>query len=428
MFLTREDYQKIQRIIEHYTPKVDLTVKIPLEEYHERYQRVWAEMENRGLDLGYFFWYREMPGDGMYLTGYNPTLEKACGVIAPGKVPLLLVGPESGRWAQEVGLNLPTSFVDEFAIPDEYYEGITYANMTQVIHDYVGKTVKKVANLTAHDVVTRKVTTIFQNVFTDAEHVDASDILEEMRYEKSESEYLCMKQADTIACASIRAALAVLKPGLRELQVAAVIDYVTKSLGAESYGVETAATSGERNRYIIASASNKIIEEGDIVQLSCSPIFQGYKGCCRRTVVAGKRTPLQEEFFQKMNHAYELACAELKNVIENDLPNNRIDLAARDYFATQEIAGQPMKPLHLYSTCHGTGLTECLEKLVIHPFHEFYYGTNVGMMLDLGVYGHPNKEICGGCVESAFFKKGNNCICFTDLPTDVQHLVGIGLE
>ena len=428
MFLTKEDYQKVAQIIEHYTPKIDLSVKISLDEYRARHAKVWAEMEKRGLDLGYFFWYREMPGDGLYLTGYNPTLEKACGVITPGKPPLLLVGPESGRWAQEVGLDLPTSFVDEFAIPDEYYEGVTYANMGQVIHDYVGKDVKKVANLTAHDVLTKKVSTIFHNVFSDAEHEDASDILEHLRYEKSEAEYLCMKQADTIACAAIRAALAVLKPGLRELQIAAVIDYVTKSLGGESYGVESAATSGSRNRYIIASASNKVIEEGDIVQFSCSPSFQGYKGCCRRTAVAGKRSALQEEYFTKMNYAYELARAELKNVIENDLPNNRIDLAARNYFATQEIAGQPMKPLHLYSTCHGTGLTECLEPQVVHPLRELYYGKHVGMMLDLGVYCHPNDEICGGCVENAFFKNGNECICFTDLPTDVQHLVGVGLD
>lgn len=428
MFLTSQDYEKIGQVIEHYTKKLDLSVRIPEEEFFSRHKKVWEKLEERRLDFGFFFWYREMPGDGIYLTGYNPTLEKACGIIAPGKAPLLLVGPESGKWAQEAGLGLESRFVEEFSIPDEYYEGVTCASLPEVIREYVGHDIKKAAILTGIDTVTCKVMDIFEKGVPEGTvFSEEPDILEELRYEKSESEFSCMEQADLIAAAAVRAMLAVLRPGLRELQVSAVADYVVKSLGGESYGAESMATSGARNRYIIAPSSNKIIEKGDIVQLSSVPSYQGYKGVCRRTAVAGGRNALQQEFFQKMNQGYELAVDELKNVIEHDLPNNRIDLAARNYFSSQEIEGQNMRPLHFYSTCHGTGLTECLEKQVIHPLKEQIYGRNVGMMLDLGLYGHANTDICGGCVESAFFKKGNTMVCFTDLPTDVQHLVGKGL-
>jgi hypothetical protein len=128
-----------------------------------------------------------------------------------------------------------------------------------------------------------------------------------------------------------------------------------------------------------------------------------------------------------MNSAFEKAVDELKNVVENTLPNNRIDLAARDYFASQEIEGRNMKRYHFYSTCHGTGLTECLEPLVIHPWKEQYYGDRVGIMLDLGCYGYPDTEICGGCVEDGYFKDGKELIKFSDLPIDVQELVGSGI-
>lgn len=430
MFLTIDDYAKVQSVIEHYAAKLDLNAEIPKEEYSVRFEKVWKELADRGLDFGFFFWYREMPGDGLYLTGYNPTLEKACAVIAPGKKPLLLVGPESGLWSKEAGLDLPTAFTVEFSLPDEYYEGVSCASLPQVIADYVGHEIKKIGYMTADDVVTVKVMEIFKNdIPGNPEIVDATDILEDLRYNKSEAEFHCMKQTDIIAAAAVRAMLAVLRPGLRELQVSAIADYVVKALGGESYGAESMCTSGDRNRYIIAPASNKVIEEGDIVQLSSVPSFQGYKGVCRRTVVAGERSVLQKEFFEKMNHGYELAVAELKNVIENDLPINRVDLAARDWFDTQEIDGINMKSLHFYSTSHGTGLTECLEKIPTHPFKEDYYGEGkmVGMMLDLGLYNHPNKDICGGCVESAFFKRVNEFVCFTDLPTDVQDLVGKGM-
>lgn len=428
MYLNAQDYEKIRQVIEHYSQKLDLSITISKEEFYARHEKVGKQLAERGYDLGFFFWYREMPGDGIYLTGYNPTLERACGVIAPNKAPMLLVGPESGKWAQETGLGLKAAFAEAFSIPDEYYEGVTCVSLPEVIQEYVGGPVKKIAMLTGKDVVTCKVMDIFaRQIGAGIEIGEEPDILEELRYEKSPAEIECMRQSDIIAEAAVRAMIAVVRPGLRELQLSAVADYVVKSLGGESYGAESMATSGARNRYIIAPASNKVIEEGDIVQLSSVPSYQGYKGVCRRTVVAGERSPLQKEFFEKMNHGYELAVSELRNVIEKDLPNNRIDLAARNYFAGESIDGVNMKQLHFYSTCHGTGLTECLEKQVIHPLKEQYYGKNVGMMLDLGLYCHPNDAICGAAVESAFFKRGNEMLCFTSLPTDVQDLVGKGM-
>ena len=114
MKLSMQDMEKVFRIIREYEPRIDKNFSIPLEEYERRYQKVWAQLESRGIDLGFFFWYREMPGDGIYMTGYNPTIERASGVIAPGKRPVLLAGPESGILSREVGLNLQTS--GEFAI------------------------------------------------------------------------------------------------------------------------------------------------------------------------------------------------------------------------------------------------------------------------------------------------------------------------
>lgn len=428
MRLTSEDTAKIFRILKRYEKQLDLSKKISHTEYHTRYKKVWAELDKRNIDLGFFFWYREMPGDGLYLTGYNPNIERASGVITGGKPPMLLAGPESGILAKEVGLGLETNFVEEFSIPDEYYEGVTCGDLPDVIRRYVGKNISTVAYMTSYDLIPAK----FYDVLThDIEKgvtvLDATDILEELRYEKSDAEFECMKQADIIACAAVRAMLAVIKPGMRESELAAVGDFAVKTLGGTGYGVETMIMSGERNRSVIGPASNKIMEQGEIIQIGISPSYEGYKGVCRRALVLGERSDVQRQYFDIMNNGYQRAVEELRNVVENDLPNNRIDLAARNYFNTQQIEGVNMKSCHFYSTCHGTGLTECLEKLVIHPEKPQHYGENVGIMLDLGVYGHPNTLICGGCVESAFFKRGRTLISLTDVPTDVQDLVGVGL-
>lgn len=427
--IARTDMEKVYRIIDAYSPKIDLTLGIPLSEYSERYRLVWKALEERNIDLGFFFWYREMPGDGMYLTGYNPTLERASAVITPGKPPMLLVGPESGILSGEVGLNLETHFTTEFSIPDEYYEGISCASLPEVTRNYVGHTIHTIAYMSSYDLIPAKFIDVLHNdICKGAAVVDASDILEELRYEKSENEFKCMAQADRIASAAIRAMLAVSRPGMRETEIAAVGDYVVKALGGCGYGMETIVAAGERCRSVIGPASNRIIREGELVQIGVSPSYEGYKGVCRRAFVMGERSDVQKKYFEVMNEGFRIASAELKNVVENDLPINRVDLAPRKFFETQDIEGYNMKNCHFYSTCHGTGLTECLEKQVVHPENPVHYGANVGIMLDLAQYGHPNPAISGGCVEDAFFKKGNQLIHLTDLPVDVQHLVGVGMD
>jgi Xaa-Pro aminopeptidase len=428
MRLTPEDIQRVDLIIGQYSEKLDLGFKIPDSEYQQRYEKVWKEMEKQGIDLGFYYWYREYPGDGLYLTGYNPTLERASGVIAAGKKPMLLVGPESGLLNKETGLNLETRFVEEFTLPGEYYEGVKIEKLVDVVREYMGKPIASIGYMTAYDYIPCEYFEVFtKRLAPDAGVVDATAILADLRYEKSENEFRCMKQADTIANAGVRAMLAVARAGLRELQIASVADFVIKALGGEGYGLETIVNSGQRCATVIGPATNKIVQEGEIMQIGCSPSYRGYKGVCRRAFVAGERSEVQKKYFVLMNEAYEKAVLELKNVAKNNLSSSRIDLAAREFFATKEINGKNMGAYHFFSSAHGTGLTECMEKQLIHPYKEIYYGNNIGIMIDLGVYLYPDTSICGGTVESAFFKRGAEIECVTDLPTDVQALVGKGL-
>lgn len=425
MKLSVQDMEKVFKIIEAYEPKIDKTFQIPLEEYDDRYAKVWAQLKARDLDLGFFFWYREMPGDGIYMTGYNPTIERASAVIAPGKRPLLLCGPESGILSREVGLNLQTEFVNEFSIPDEYYEGLERGDLGKIISEYAGN-IKTIGYMTFDDQIPAKFMNFLHTAFGEVNVVDASDILEELRYEKSENEFLCMKYADIIANAAIRAMLAVAQPGMGENELAAVGDFTIKALGGCGYGFETIVNSGPRCRTVIGPATNRIIEQNELVQIGVSPSFVGYKGVCRRAFVMGTRSALQDEYFKVMNEGYAIAERCIYETAEKDLPSNEIDIRPRNWFNTQTIGHINAKSLHFYSTCHGTGLTECNEKMVITPTKTDKYGKNVGIMLDLGLYGHPDDSVCGGCVEDAFIKRGDKAEKFSDMPIDVQSLVGKG--
>ncbi|MDK1032549.1 MAG: M24 family metallopeptidase, partial [Planctomycetia bacterium] len=259
------------------------------------------------------------------------------------------------------------------------------------------------------------------------EFVEADDILADFRYEKSKGEFACMEQADKIACAAVRGMLAVVQPGLRESQVAAVGDFVAKSLGADGYGFETIVTSGPRCRTIIGPATNRIIQKGEIVQVGCSPGYEGYKGISRRVVVMGKPTERQATYLGLVEEAYKRAEAALEKVVAGDLESCHVDLAPRNFYDQHEIDGENMKRFHTFSSAHGTGLTECLEPMCVGPYTKEHYGYRVGIMLDVGNYGHPNDEIAGGTVENAFGKEGTTLYKWSDLPAMVGDLVGTGM-
>jgi len=425
--LTSHDFNMVEKIIEKYMNNINLSLRIPNEEFKLRQKKVQSILKEKNLDIGIFFWYREMPGDGIYLTGYNPTIERASGLISQEAGPIVLTGPEAGHLAKEVGeqKGVEVAFVEEFAIPGEYYEGIKYHSLKDLIKKIADHSIHKIALLTSLSLIPQKLLEMFKKAVTDnVEFIEADDILRDLRYEKSLTEFVCMEQANKIACAAVRTMLCVLKPGMRETQVAAVADFVMKSLGADSYGMETILNGGSRCRTIIGPASNRLINESEIVQIGCSPSYEGYKGISRRTVIIGDQTLRQKKFIDILSEAYQRAEDALKEVVERDLEANYVDLAAREYFAKYEIDGLNMKQFHTYSTAHGTGLTECLEPLVVGPETTSKFGKRVGIMVDVGCYGHPNDEIAGGCVENAFGKDCNKLIKWSDLPVKVSSLVG----
>ncbi|MDK1032138.1 MAG: hypothetical protein QGD94_09040, partial [Planctomycetia bacterium] len=100
--LAGEGFKRVEKIVAQYEGELDTTIQIRSDEFSARQKKVQAALKDRDLDVGIFFWYREMPGDGVYLTGYNPTIERASGLIGQQGAPLAIGGPGAGMVAREV--------------------------------------------------------------------------------------------------------------------------------------------------------------------------------------------------------------------------------------------------------------------------------------------------------------------------------------
>ncbi len=115
-----------------------------------------------------------------------------------------------------------------------------------------------------------------------AELVDASEILDQIMMRKEPEEILLLRQAAAIADAGVAAAVEAVEPGMRETELAGHVEFAMRHAGAEWFMAPTTVASGFRSAYIYGgepnAASEKVIQRGDIIHIDCTPVYKLYLG------------------------------------------------------------------------------------------------------------------------------------------------------
>ena len=150
-------------------------------------------------------------------------------------------------------------------------------------------------------------------------------IIEGLRLLKDEDEINCIKKAAQIADDAFDYILGVIKPGMKEIDVALKLEFFMRSQGAAAPSFETIVASGSRSALPHGVASEKNIEKGDLVTMDFGCIYNGYCSDMTRTVVIGKPTPKQREVYQIVRDA------QLKGLdaIRAGLGANEVDLKSQ---------------------------------------------------------------------------------------------------
>lgn len=174
-----------------------------------------------------------------------------------------------------------------------------------------------------------------------------SGLVEELRQVKGEAEIEALQKAAEIAAQALRETLPMVSRGVRELEVAAELDYRMRRLGSEGSAFETTVASGPRTALPHAGTSRRPIEDGDLLLIDFGARWQGYCSDLTRTFVMGAATPRQLEVYALVLAAQEAAC----RVLAEGAAASDVDGAARSTF---EAAGVGDRYIH--STGHGLGL------------------------------------------------------------------------
>lgn len=178
------------------------------------------------------------------------------------------------------------------------------------------------------------------------EVVPLSGFVEGLRLRKSDEEVENIRAAQQLAEAALKEAEALLRPGVRELDVALAIEGYLRERGA-SAAFDTIVASGPRGAMPHGVASDRVMQEGELVTIDLGARLGGYCSDMTRTFALGAPTERMLEVYRAVLDAEEQAVA----AVRPGITGRELDAVARDV-----LAGHGLAEYFAHSLGHGVGL------------------------------------------------------------------------
>jgi len=171
--------------------------------------------------------------------------------------------------------------------------------------------------------------------------------LESLRMRKDAAELAQMRRAAILAGEVVQQTIGLLKPGIREFEVGAEIEYQMRKKGASGPAFETIVAFGERAALPHARPTAKRLRKNELVVLDLGAILGHYCSDITRTVYVGRAPKRIRTWYQAVLEAQAAAIAAAKS----GAACGDVDSAAR-----QVLTGYRLDHLFVHSTGHGLGL------------------------------------------------------------------------
>jgi Xaa-Pro aminopeptidase len=156
-----------------------------------------------------------------------------------------------------------------------------------------------------------------------------------------------MRKAAILAGEVVEWVLPLLKPGVREIEIAAEIEYQMRRKGASGPAFESIVAFGERGALPHARPTSKRLRKNELVVLDLGVILGHYCSDITRTVFVGKAAARIRGWYKAVLEAQTAAIA----VVQKGAASGDVDAAAR-----QVLAGYRLERYFVHSTGHGLGL------------------------------------------------------------------------
>jgi Xaa-Pro aminopeptidase len=176
---------------------------------------------------------------------------------------------------------------------------------------------------------------------------EAPNLVERARMVKDAQEIQRIRAAVLMGASLFERALAAIRPGVTETQVAAEMEYAAREVGAEAMSFPTIIASGKRSALPHGRASQAAVPARGFVVCDFGVILSDYCSDMTRTVYVGRPSSGERRAYQSVKEAQQAAV----DAVRPGVSVGEIDRAAR-----KSLQNSGLAKYFTHSTGHGVGL------------------------------------------------------------------------
>ena len=186
---------------------------------------------------------------------------------------------------------------------------------------------------------------------------NAPAMVERARMVKEDAELALIRAAVQLGATLFERALAVLKPGVKESEVAAAMEYAARRAGAEEMSFPTIIASGARSALPHGRATQQAIAAGGFVVCDFGVILAGYCSDQTRTVWVGAASGAKAEEARRAYHSVKEAQEAAIAAVRPGVSVGEVDAAAR-----KVLRAAGLGRYFTHSTGHGRNAKISLQR------------------------------------------------------------------
>ena len=231
--------------------------------------------------------------------------------------------------------------------------------------------------------------------------------IEELRMVKSPEELALIRRSVETNSRAFEQTVARVKPGIRESDLAAELEYRMRRLGAEKASFETIVAAGARSALPHAQPTAARLGAGDLVVVDMGAFQDGYASDMTRMLSVGTPTATVKRMYRAVLEA-QLAAID---AVRAGVTTVSVDAAAR-----RALAGHGLDHVFIHSTGHGLGL-EIHEPPRLGKRDRHRLRAGMAITIEPGAY----IEGFGGVrIEDTVVVTGTGCEILTPTPKDLH--------
>ena len=236
--------------------------------------------------------------------------------------------------------------------------------------------------------------------------VPLTNFIESLRVHKQDYEIELLKKACEITDQALTEVLPFVKAGVTEREIEVKLKNKMIELGADTTWDRFIVASGPRGAMPHGMASDKVIEEGEMITFDLGCFYKGYSSDLTRTVSLGEPS-------EEMRKIYDIVYEAQRRQVEAakaGITGRELDAVGRDYI-TEKGYGDYFQ----HGTGHGLGL-DVHESPRVNQLNTNPLELNACVTIEPGIY---ISKLGGVRIEDDVILKEDGCIVLNTFPKEL---------